>query len=57
MRRMRQWCTATVVVVLFFAATATMAQSPQGMKLYVFSSGALTIGKNILQNLGPTDTI
>ncbi len=27
------------------------------MKLYVFSSGALTIGKNILQNLGPTDTI
>ena len=59
MRRMRQWCTATVVVVLFCAATAAMApaQSPQGMKLYVFSSGALTIGKNILQNLGPTDTI
>ena len=57
MRRMRQWCTATVMVVLFLAATAAMAQSPQGMKLYVFSSGALTIGKNILQNLGPTDTI
>src|SRR5207244_7212883 len=50
-------CPATIVVVLFFAATAAMAQSPQGMKLYVFSSGALTIGKNILQNLGPTDTI
>src|SRR5438132_3263269 len=57
MRRLRQWCTATIVVVLFFAATAAMAQAPQGMKLYVFSSGALTIGKNILQNLGPTDTI
>jgi N-acyl homoserine lactone hydrolase len=59
MRRMRQWCAATVMVVLFCAATAAMApaQSPQGMKLYVFSSGALTIGKNILQNLGPTDTI
>src|SRR2546421_484553 len=57
MRRMRQWCTATIVVVLFCAATAAMAQAPQGMKLYVFSSGALTIGKNILQNLGPTDTI
>src|SRR5262245_49922577 len=27
------------------------------MKLYVFSSGALTIGKNVLQNLGPTDNI
>src|SRR5262245_63159746 len=59
MRRMRQWRTATVVVMLFFAATAAMApaQSPQGMKLYVFSSGALSIGKNILQDLGPTDTI
>ncbi len=59
MRRVRQLCTATVVVVLSLAATAIMAlaQSPQGMKLYVFSSGALTIGKNILQNLGPTDTI
>src|SRR5499426_2091314 len=57
MRRMRQWCAAIVVVGLFFATTVAMAQSPQGMKLYVFSSGALTIGKNILQNLGPTDTI
>ena len=59
MRSMRQRCTATVIVGLFFAATAAIApaESPQGMKLYVFSSGALTIGKNILQNLGPTDTI
>ncbi len=59
MRRMRQWCTATVMVVLFLAATAAMApaQSPQGMKLYVFSSGALTAGKNFLQDQGPTNTI
>ena len=51
MRRMRQWCTATVMVVLLFAATAAIAsaESPQGMKLYVFSSGALTIGKNVLR--------
>src|SRR4029453_14981736 len=59
MRSNRQMGMATVVAVLFLAATAVVApaQSPQGMKMYVFSSGALTIGKNILQNLGPTDTI
>jgi glyoxylase-like metal-dependent hydrolase (beta-lactamase superfamily II) len=33
------------------------AQSPQGMKLYVFSSGALSVGKNLLMNLGPQDII
>ncbi len=59
MRRVRQWWTIIVVGMLFLAVTVTMvpAQSPQGMKLYVFSSGALTAGKNFLQNLGPTDTI
>ncbi|HEY7491815.1 MAG TPA: N-acyl homoserine lactonase family protein [Candidatus Tectomicrobia bacterium] len=57
MRISRQMAMATVVVVLLLAVTAVSAQSPQGMKMYVFSSGALTIGKNILQNLGPTDTI
>ena len=59
MRISRQLAMATVVAALFLATTAVVvpAQSPQGMKLYVFSSGALTIGKNILQNLGPTDTI
>lgn len=31
------------------------AASPDGMKLYVFSSGALTIGKGVLQNFGPMD--
>jgi len=59
MRISRQLAMATVVAALFLTTTAVVApaQSPQGMKLYVFSSGALTIGKNILQNLGPTDTI
>lgn len=33
------------------------AESPQGMKLYVFSSGALTVGKHILQNLASQDTL
>ena len=31
------------------------ASQAQDIKLYVFSSGALTIGKGILQNLGPID--
>ncbi len=59
MRISRQLAIATVVAALFLATTAVVApaQSPPGMKMYVFSSGALTIGKNILQNLGPTDTI
>jgi N-acyl homoserine lactone hydrolase len=59
MRISRQLAMATVVAALFLATTVVVApaQSPPGMKMYVFSSGALTIGKNILQNLGPTDTI
>jgi len=59
MRISGQLAMAIVVAVLFLATTVVVApaQSPQGMKMYVFSSGALTIGKNILQNLGPTDTI
>jgi len=59
MRISRRLAMATVVAALFLTTTAVVAtaQSPQGMKMYVFSSGALTVGKNILQNLGPTDTI
>jgi glyoxylase-like metal-dependent hydrolase (beta-lactamase superfamily II) len=57
MRTIRQIGFATAVAALSLAATAALAQSPQGMKLYVFSSGALTIGKHILQNLAPQDTI
>jgi glyoxylase-like metal-dependent hydrolase (beta-lactamase superfamily II) len=50
---------AIAVVALLVAGIAeiTQAQSPQGMKLYTFSSGALTVGKNLLMNLGPQDTI
>jgi N-acyl homoserine lactone hydrolase len=59
MRTIRQVAFATVLTALLMAITAAVAraQSPQGMKLYVFSSGALTIGKHILQNLGSQDTI
>jgi glyoxylase-like metal-dependent hydrolase (beta-lactamase superfamily II) len=48
-----------VVAALCLAAMVVVAaaQAPSGMKLYVFSSGALTVGKHILQNLGPQDTI
>ena len=59
MKTIRQVGFATVVTPLLLATAAAvaLAQSPQGMKLYVFSSGALTIGKHILQNLAPQDTI
>jgi N-acyl homoserine lactone hydrolase len=59
MKTIRQIGFATAVAALLLAATAAvaLAQSPQGIKLYVFSSGALTIGKHILQNLAPQDTI
>jgi len=30
-------------------------ESPDGMKLYRFSSGALTVGKGVLQNFGPME--
>jgi N-acyl homoserine lactone hydrolase len=36
-------------------ATSTLTESPTGMKLYAFSSGALTIGKGVLQNFGPME--
>jgi N-acyl homoserine lactone hydrolase len=42
---------------LAITAAVALAQSPQGMKLYVFSSGALTIGKHILMDLAPQETI
>jgi glyoxylase-like metal-dependent hydrolase (beta-lactamase superfamily II) len=57
MRSTKWLWVATVVALLVGTAAATQAQAPQGMKLYVFSSGALTIGKHILMNLGPQDTI
>ncbi|MBM3225755.1 MAG: N-acyl homoserine lactonase family protein [Candidatus Tectomicrobia bacterium] len=59
MRLSKQRTLTTIVVGLLLVTTVVVApaQSPAGMKMYVFSSGALTIGKHILQNLGPTDTI
>jgi N-acyl homoserine lactone hydrolase len=59
MRTLRQVGFAMAVAALLLATTAAvaLAQSPQGMKLYVFSSGALMVGKHILQNLAPQDTI
>jgi hypothetical protein len=43
---------AALVSLGQFASTAS-AETPDGVKLYVFSSGALTIGKGVLQNFGP----
>jgi N-acyl homoserine lactone hydrolase len=59
MKTIRQVGFATLVAALLLAITAAvaLAQSPQGMKLYVFSSGALTIGKHILMDLAPQETI
>jgi N-acyl homoserine lactone hydrolase len=59
MKTIRQVGFATVVAALLLAITAAVApaQSPQGMKFYVFSSGALTIGKHILMDLAPQETI
>lgn len=45
---------ATLVASVIGIATASVA-SAQDIKLYAFSSGALTIGKGILQNLAPVD--
>jgi len=45
---------AALVASIIGFGTASMA-AEQDIKLYVFSSGALTIGKGILQNLGPLD--
>jgi N-acyl homoserine lactone hydrolase len=59
MRTIRQVGFVTMVASLLFATAAAvaLAQPPQGMKLYVFSSGALTIGKHILMNLAPQEII
>jgi glyoxylase-like metal-dependent hydrolase (beta-lactamase superfamily II) len=58
MSTIRQVGFATVVALfLAIIAAVALAQPPQGMKLYVLSSGELTIGKHILMNLGPQDAI
>jgi len=54
---MRRFTIICAAAALLFAgiATSASAESPAGMKLYAFSSGALTIGKGVLQNFGPMD--
>jgi N-acyl homoserine lactone hydrolase len=49
---MKRWQLAAATVAL--AAGVTTAQA-QDTRMYVFSSGGLTIGKGILQNLAPND--
>jgi glyoxylase-like metal-dependent hydrolase (beta-lactamase superfamily II) len=48
----RSWKLAAGAAALFAGMTAAQAQDT---RMYVFSSGALTIGKGILQNLAPND--
>ncbi len=47
--------TLAVGSLLALTSATALAASPAGMKLYAFSSGALTIGKGVLQNFGPMD--
>ena len=46
---------AAIAISSCLAVAAQAQAQAQDIKLYVFSSGALTIGKGILQNLGPLD--
>jgi glyoxylase-like metal-dependent hydrolase (beta-lactamase superfamily II) len=50
---MNKRCQTAAVAAALFAGTVS-AQA-QDIRLYVFSSGALTIGKGVLQNFGPMD--
>ena len=43
------------LVALVLGSCFAVASQAQDIKVYVFSSGALTIGKGILQNLAPVD--
>lgn len=45
--------TAAAVAALFLGTIFSSASQAQDIKLYVFSSGALTIGKGVLQNNAP----
>jgi N-acyl homoserine lactone hydrolase len=49
---MKRWQLAAAAAALLAGATAAQAQDT---RMYVFSSGALTIGKGVLQNFGPMD--
>ncbi len=45
--------TAMALAAILLGASASVAARAQDIKLYVFSSGALTIGKGVLQNGAP----
>ena len=56
MDKKMKWQLVAAAAVLFAGVVSSaIAASPAGMKLYVFSSGALTIGRGVLQNFGPMD--
>lgn len=59
MRHRQQWCGVLRLLAWLLCSTASiaLAQAPQGMKLYVFSSGALSVGKNMLVNLASADPL
>jgi len=48
----KRWQIAAVAAALFAGTAGAQAQD---IRIYVFSSGALTIGKGVLQNFGPMD--
>jgi len=54
---MKKWISrlAAVAVLGLGAMTTAHAVSPAGMKLYVFSSGSMMLGKGFLQNLAPME--
>jgi glyoxylase-like metal-dependent hydrolase (beta-lactamase superfamily II) len=54
---MKKWMSrlAAVAVLGLGAMTTAHAVSPAGMKLYVFSSGSMMLGKGFLQNLAPME--
>ncbi len=54
---MKKWIyrLAAVAVLGLGAMTTAHAVSPAGMKLYVFSSGSMMLGKGFLQNLAPME--
>src|SRR5512134_158571 len=51
----RQAMNGLLRTLVALAAFATAAAQAQDIRLYAFSSGALTIGRGILQNLAPVD--
>jgi N-acyl homoserine lactone hydrolase len=51
---MKHWKLMGAAIAMAVGSFATAAQA-QDTRLYAFSSGALTIGKGVLQNFGPMD--